>query len=330
MNSNLEPQLLDSTAFRNALARELSTACHQVIIVSAYFTRGACTWLSQLLQPDIEVKIIARWQLLDLLQGASDLATYTVSKRYGWELRIDQRQHAKMWLLDGSVLFIGSSNATSRGLGLTDRHNIEFGVRLDARPSDVSIFRGLLESSILVTEELFARMSSYVEEAARTVGVQPSVEWPAEIDEVLQKDSRKRFVWVSECFHTNGHWLGGELAKLQRQDRDITHDLSLLGLLGVRDLNSIDKTQWRTRVVNSKIYRWLESKLYEMPDRSCYFGELSEALHNVLADDPTPYRRTVKILLANLLGWIEIVGGTSIRVDKPMRSQRVILVSNGG
>ena len=61
----------------------------------------------------------------------------------------------------------------------------------------------------------------------------------------------------------------------------------------------------------------------EKKKKECYFGELSAKLHNALINDPKPYRKEVKDLLSNLLGWIEYFDFDFIKVDRPSYSQRV-------
>jgi len=76
-------------------------------------------------------------------------------------------------------------------------------------------------------------------------------------------------------------------------------------------------------------YRWLIKRLTDTPSHEVYFGELSAALHDALADDPKPYRQTVKGLLSNLLGWITVLEIAEVRIDAPRYSQRVSLVPDG-
>lgn len=61
-----------------------------------------------------------------------------------------------------------------------------------------------------------------------------------------------------------------------------------------------------------------------------YFGEITANLHNALLNDPRPYRKDVKQLLANLLNWIAALDINEIVVDRPAHSQRVRYIENGG
>ena len=60
-------------------------------------------------------------------------------------------------------------------------------------------------------------------------------------------------------------------------------------------------------------------------DGEIYFGELSSILHNTIVSDPKPYRKDVKLLLANLLSIVEELDMDELIIDRPSHSQRVRL-----
>ncbi len=73
----------------------------------------------------------------------------------------------------------------------------------------------------------------------------------------------------------------------------------------------------------SKAFLWLNNHLSTCPDQTSYFGEITAYLHNSLINDPKPYRKEVKDLLANTLAWIEYLRMDEIRIDVPNHSQRI-------
>ena len=74
---------------------------------------------------------------------------------------------------------------------------------------------------------------------------------------------------------------------------------------------------------NSKSVRWLYSLIKSQPSQEIYFGAITAALHDVLLNEPKPYRRAVKELLSNLLNWIVDLDVLELQVDRPGYSQRV-------
>ena len=46
-------------------------------------------------------------------------------------------------------------------------------------------------------------------------------------------------------------------------------------------------------------------------------------MHSTLVNDPKPYRKEVKDLLANTLGWIQSLHIEGVSIDVPNYSQRI-------
>lgn len=54
-----------------------------------------------------------------------------------------------------------------------------------------------------------------------------------------------------------------------------------------------------------KSYKWLVSYLKDKEDNKSYFGEITQALHNVFVKNPRPYRKNIKAHLVDLLDCIK-------------------------
>ena len=57
-----------------------------------------------------------------------------------------------------------------------------------------------------------------------------------------------------------------------------------------------------------------------------YFGQLTAELHDALVEDPKPYRKDVKTLLANLLAWAQGLRMEEVVIDKPFAAGEVGVV----
>jgi len=87
---------------------------------------------------------------------------------------------------------------------------------------------------------------------------------------------------------------------------------------------------WTTAILKKAFmkcnaYRWLKSLLEQKEDNEIYFGELSALIHDVIINDPKPYRKEVKELQTNLLNWIVELDIDEIQIDRPKHSQRIKL-----
>ena len=234
--------------------------------------------------------------------------------------------HAKIWLADSERLFIGSANATARGLALECAGNIEYGVEVPPTAADINTVLNLVARSVRITPELFSAIEEVVNSADEHPGSE-AMGWPDAL--ALRLDPRvvPERLWISECLQTDGAWVGLESAPRSALESAIACDLSLLVLRGQQLVHSdIGSSKLRGSLSQTKLYRWLVNELKLQPTGEMYFGTLTARLHDSLADDPKPYRQTVKQLVVNLLSWIQLVRPPEIIIDRPNHSQRIRLV----
>jgi len=98
--------------------------------------------------------------------------------------------------------------------------------------------------------------------------------------------------------------------------------LYLSDFLNISLNSSIDDIKAAFRC--SKAYLWLCDVL-KKHNNEMYFGSISERLHEILVNDPKPYRKEIKELQQNLLNWIVELGMETITIDSPNYSQRIVL-----
>lgn len=285
-------------------------------IASAYVTRKRLDALINHLQrTDIEKMLIVRWQLHDLLSGASDLETYEIAKDNGWDFFINLDLHAKTYLFDNSCA-IGSANLTERGMnGISPPGNREILATSAELTSVTKWFLELKKSSRLIDDELYKKIKNEVHELSAEEykidlgNVQFSD--PLLIDLLPKKDL---VIYTRDLFWSNN---AESIANLTIDDKfstDIEHDLLLLDIKNSRDLRAI-----KDRYIASKAFLWLLESVH----KQAYFGELSSILHSSLKDDPIPFRKDVKVLLRNLLVWTSLYGKDFFHIDQPNVSQRI-------
>lgn len=318
------PHLLDASDFKRELEGVLPKASQTVTVVSAYLTLNGAKWLADLIPESCVTTIVVRWKLGDLVGGASDLEVYEIAKQKRWTFCVHQDLHAKVWLIDELALFVGSSNATSRGLALVENGNWEFGVRVIPSAADLTVLLRRVQESITVTNDLYTEIANVVQNMRRTRGPKDTAEWPNAVADLLRPRRASAVLWVAECLQTDGSWLK-HLGAADLKDPAKQADLSLLGLREQPQSDSAERAL-NSALKSTAAYRWLVAFLAKSPEGEAYFGELTAALHDVLADDPKPYRQTVKLLLSNLLSWIAVLGSDEIEIDTPRHSQRVRLI----
>lgn len=285
----MNSQLLDEQEVRHELSLALRDSKSSIVVLSAFIKHGAFEWLkSKILTNNIKVVVVARWRLDDLIANVSDLSVYEQCQELGWDFKIDQRLHSKLFLIDSSIAFIGSSNLTGAGLGLTERSNFELSTKIEVLDIDVDKVHKYINSCTTMTDALFSQMKSVVngiDLPKRTL-----YKWPSLIESLLEQ--KVDYLWVDDLLFTSPN---------SSNDDDIKHDLFLLGL---SDLD-VDIDLLRGKFIGLKVVKWLKSQLLKEEARSLRFGAISHLLHGALLNNPKPYRKDVKDFQVNLFSWLK-------------------------
>jgi len=247
----------------------------------------------------------------------------------GWDFYVSTDFHGKVYLVDQAVVLIGSANLTGAGYGASRISNEEVMVAVEPTSSNRAKTFQLFESATLVTSELFEAMKGFLleQKSASNDFEAGNLKWPPSIQKALSPPSRSDLL-VSETFWSNGQWVSGDSEKKSGAlvEVSISHDLSLLGYNSCDEIRRLSYHQLSEAVCNTKFYGWLQMQLESAPSHEMYFGAVTAKLHEALIDDPKPYRRDVKSLLANLLAWINLVDSQQIVVDRPSYSERLRLL----
>lgn len=283
--------LLHEDAYLSAIKNELSSTCSSLLIFSAYIKRKALEELATKIADKVDVKLIVRWNKIDLLSGASDLDIYEFCKERRWKVAISTNLHGKLYLFDRKTIILGSSNLTGKGLGLVSSSNLEFGTYLDASEVDSEKLESFSDAARLVDDELFDLLKENLLDGYSEGG---NTSWPNEILEMISLT--KSFLWVEDCLFSTPQ----ELLRLNLSSERQCRDFSTLNL----NLDRISLEHLRTEFLSSVAGRWLIKTVRE--NEGINFGGLSSKLHDALLNDPKPFRKDVKTLLATLIEWAKI------------------------
>ncbi|MEK4521150.1 phospholipase D-like domain-containing protein [Psychrobacillus sp. FSL W7-1493] len=292
-------KILHSKEIMPFLKDELGRISNQLIIVSAYVKIEALKELDKYLT-NIEKILLVRFRKGDILSNSTDIELYDYCVSNGWKMYFNFDMHSKIYVFDRQTFFIGSANATLSGLGIKEHSNIESGVTGTCDELTYTKILEVFNNAIQMTPSLMIEFQNQIIEQPRNNTFQ---EWFLN-DLNLAKSNSIKNLWVCDFISSTNTF-------------DIkSKDLKLLGL--TRE-ESYDTKRLRDNFKALKCYNWLINIIEE----EIYFGELSATLHNALIDDPTPYRKEVKDLLAILLIWIQELDIEEIIIDRPKYSQRI-------
>lgn len=270
----------------------------EIIIISAFTTSDATSYLLKDIAEEVKVTLVTRWRKYDIVSGSSDLEVAQILYDKGGRVFRNPRLHAKIYMIDKEKLLFGSANMTSRGLAIGSIiSNIECLSELeDVTPDDIFFVNSLINSSDIVDQAFIDELQEQIEQ----------LEFPDWDESRIQEISSKpKGIFVNDfpfCEYP-------ELLMENEDSINGKHDIKLFNL-PARDLNM---DILRVNFENANVVRWLKASIIDKVS----FGELSAIIHNALLDDPKPYRKEIKELEINLLNWISILLSDKFKIYVP-------------
>ena len=297
--------ILINNQIRERVLEELELCEDSLQLVSAFCKESVVKFLDDNCKIDVPQKrLLVRFQKGDLISNTSDLSLYDYCIEHNWDLYINFSLHAKIFIFDSLRYVIGSSNLTGKGF-LFDEGNYEAATFDYLDDDDCQRINNLFASSTLMTPELYEKMKQEMNSVESNKKVE-GTGWSDEIKELVKDELSVLF---AEDFPTT------------EDVRSLNHQpISFLNLQANQSLDDIKRA-----FINSKCFSWLKKVLKEN-NSEMYFGAITASLHDALINEPKPYRRDVKILLQNLLSWINCLDIDEVKIDRPGYSQRVRLM----
>ena len=142
----------------------LERLCHDaaaVVVAAPYLKADMMEMFLNAIPGSASLICITRWKLLDVQQGASDIACWNLVSEHNGSFRLHPRLHAKYYRLDDDVL-VGSANLTMSGMGLIPGSNLEILTRPAAMFDAAALEQQLLQESRIVSSEEFQAWQSVV------------------------------------------------------------------------------------------------------------------------------------------------------------------------
>ena len=142
-------------------ALDFISESEEVTLFSAYIRTEQLKELNR----DLKInRIVVRWEIRDLHQGASDLDLYDYCKKNDIALHRNTRIHLKCMINESDDIFLGSANITGRGIGeIGDNYNFELNsINSQIEFSDFLYLNKILAQSEYVTQELYLKIKNMV------------------------------------------------------------------------------------------------------------------------------------------------------------------------
>ncbi len=287
-----------------ALVSELQNATDSVQIITAFSKLKTLEYLNGYISDGVsEKKLMVRFRLDDLIKGVTDFEVLNYALNNGWKPYIRFDLHAKTYIVDDKRMITSSANATGSGLGLGRNENLEMGSLEEIEADDLDKIRGIYRDAIMVDKELVEKLKVQYETAKENAVLGTKVNWDSSIMDL--------FVRKVDCLFSN------ELPSASHYD--VGEYISFLDYQYDGDVETFKELFRR-----SNLYIWLTNVLRKN-ENNMFFGGLSKELHSVLIADPKPYRKDVKVYLANIFSLIKEYRFEELEIDVPNYSERLTL-----
>lgn len=294
--------MLMSKDIKRQIAEEVKSCNQNLQIITAFCKLEGLQFIENNIDTGLsEKKLMIRFRMEDIISGVTDLSVYEYAKQNNWIVYIRFDLHAKTYIFDRKRCILGSANLTSSGLQLFDIGNYEMAHLFDIESGDIYKIDTLFNNAIRLDDDLYSQMKEELD----TVDSNNSkmYQWSERIQRLFLPDYNTLFAYDFPEFKDY-----------------LDYNNQAIGFLELEsnwDFECLQNT-FRT----CKAFLWLKNLVKEN-DNEMYFGEITANLHSVLVEEPKPYRKDVKELLARLLQWIQDLKIEEVIIDRPNHSQRV-------
>lgn len=158
----------------SAIGHAAAKAKAVLILVAPFITRPALERVITNLDPIVSLLVYTRWRPEEIAAGVSDLSIFDLlQERPHSRLLLQPRLHAKLYVIDDDIAFVGSANITEPGLGYSPVPNVEAVVQIEPVPTSLFLFlRRLEKTSVAASAELRQKIERAVQ--ALTLNIESS------------------------------------------------------------------------------------------------------------------------------------------------------------
>lgn len=308
------------------LKRDLLDFCQSADSISVFVAYIKKQALEELLNECDTIKqVCVRWQMDDLINGASDIEIYELLSERGIPLYRNERLHLKAFVCNDRRAFLTSANLSSRALMAcnTSNYNYEIGsISSNIVVEDLLYFHRIINESVLVTERHYDELKVLL--ACTNSFVSDEV-----INYEFSKSLEKEFL-LSSLPMSNSVFDLYDLYTTPMDESNVLndcaiHDIVLYGL----EFGLTRKEFYQTLNTNFFKHPFIVAFLHELDncDGQIYFGRAKEWIQSNCTNVPTPRRWEITENIQILYNWFVNLGEGKYAVDVPGRhSQRLYRV----
>jgi len=146
---------MDGADFFKKFLEDIAGAEKSVTIISPFISKKAVLEIIDKLPKHIQLLFVTLPPGLDYLTGAVEPEAIEILSKNGFTIKVFPNIHAKLYIVDEKICYIGSANCTARGMGLIEDCNKEFMTKVDMQDEDFSLIYNecINKSSLLLISD---------------------------------------------------------------------------------------------------------------------------------------------------------------------------------
>lgn len=289
----------------------VATAGEHLAVVAPFIKAPQLSALLASVPEGVRTLVTTRWRADEIASGVSDLEALDVCRLHGAELRLVDRLHAKLFVVDHRDVLVGSANLTARALGVSAQHNLE--VLFASRPSRRSI---TLFTAALQAESRLATDGERREVAAAVTLIAP----PRPVDAPTKMRSA---TWLPQ-FRSPDR-LYAVYRNLSEGAADQADGPAMLDLAALRLPFDMGREDFESAVRGRLLGMPAIGRLEVLLTRPRRFGEVSAWISQLRPEADHPLRqRTAQTLLR----WLVHFASDRFRIETPSHSEILSLMAN--
>ncbi len=294
----LQPHLVWNPVHR-AVEERIRSGDKLLLVISPFIKQSALESLLSNGCLSSDAKVIVRWRKEDIFSQVTDVGIYSLLTNQNVALYRNDNIHLKLYVFESNIAFHTSGNLTNRGFGYSGTFNIEVGGFVRLTSEDWAKIYWIIESSILVNDELFAIFQAYANSCTNSrIAVPPLV-----IPENTEKPYSIYSLPATEqpeilCSYYESGCCDDDNTETERK---FIHDLVLYGMQ-----SGLDKNQFMEVLQKSFSEQPFIQDIvaYIKENKSLHFGAMNNWIHSHCSDVPLPYRWEIKENTRILYNWL--------------------------
>jgi hypothetical protein len=150
------------------IVREFENADKEVLFVSPYITSKIVEIITSAKKNNekLTYRLVTLPPGIEYVNGATDPKALLTLSEAGFRIRMLERLHAKVYLFDQKIMYLGSANFTSNGFGLNKLSNEEILLKQQISQNQAKLLSKQFWDEAIpvkITEEWFNEVEDYIQ-----------------------------------------------------------------------------------------------------------------------------------------------------------------------